>query len=199
MSYVAGMVLTDPHVFERMFGYRGRVASTVGLAWFQPSHGQEIYLVIDHGRVVGCPPFAEKWALNRTGREILAEQKRRNATVTFVPLSAPPSLFNAHDVHTTSIRRWRWTGPPHEGGHLTFGSIEDGSGWFVHDTSGYSWRFALADEAWNECRRRMADDPRWVRVPTAVGLHGEAAQEDPPLPDELEAHLRKQGQVDAAQ
>lgn len=169
----------------------------VGLAWYTPPDGQPIYLVVDRGRVTACTPYAEKWALGRTAGQIRQRQRADDATVVWIPLSAPPATFNPATVGTTPIRRWAWSGG-HHGGHLTIGRIGNG-GWYVKDTNEpHAWRYNLAGEAWAECDRRMAGDDRWLPTYAAYGPRGERV-EDPDLPEELQAYLRDEGRVDAAE
>lgn len=158
--------------------------------WAKPGHAP-VYLIVEGGRVIACPPYTEQWALGKATGVLLGRAELLHAIVEWIPLAEAPTLLLSHLTDKRPIRRWRREWRMVSGAVaellLTFGETGAG-GWFVSDTSEiHLWRYSLAVEAWAECERRRRRAGTWTRVHAMYGPRGEvlAVEDDPKLPDGL--------------
>lgn len=127
-----------------------------GVAWWTiPGDPNEVFMVVENGRVVDCTPYARRWAQGRTAAQILERGEQVGAAVQWMPTATPPRRFQPHLEPVTYLRRW--AAEFRAGRRETVSVGRHGDRWMVDDTrEKWAWSFGERVEAERDLQRRMA-------------------------------------------
>jgi hypothetical protein len=138
--------------------------------WREPDKPNEVFLVVEGGRVIDCTPYAKRWAMGKTAAQLLNRGQRIGARVEWVPLNSVPTRVQPHLVPHIRLRRWRREGDRGIVSHLEFSQA--GENWIVHDTRDrFAWLHQDREDAMTDLRRRLGRDT-WTRIHASADLPG---------------------------